>query len=116
MQFSPWADGSAAAREFLARISSAGVRKSNPECIVEAKVRLKGRPVISVEYANKHKEVIPVVGLTAPELLERIKGHSLESDTRDMLKKAGLEGTQLQSGWGSAQAHNAGIADKVPIV
>jgi large subunit ribosomal protein L53 len=39
VRFSPWEGDARSAREFLARITSASARASNPECKVEHQVR-----------------------------------------------------------------------------
>ena len=115
VQFSPWTGEARAAREFFTRITSEKARKSNPECVVEAKVRISGQPRIFVEYANKEQEMIIAIGITAPEIVEKIRSHSQDGDTRALLQKAGLEGTKLETHWGSSRRHNPGTAQKVPI-
>ena len=115
IQFSPTSESSRVARELYSRVGAAKARKSNPECVVEAKLRLAGDPLVFVEYSNKTRETIRAKGLNALEIIRKIREHSQEADTKEMLNKAGLEGTQLQSNWGSAQEHNPGTTQKVPI-
>ena len=43
----------ACAGEFLARVTSVPAQKSNPECTVESRVRVKGDPFVEVTYENK---------------------------------------------------------------
>ena len=53
VQFNPLDPRSTAAREFLARVTTAKAAKSNPECAVEPRVRNDAAPpVVAVEFAS----------------------------------------------------------------
>ena len=89
---------SRSAREFWARINCGKIRKSNPECKIESKLFLKGDPSVACEYSNKSSTKFSTVGLTAPQILERLQQLSDQMETSDVLQKVGVAGAQLDTG------------------
>jgi len=87
------------AREFWARITSGKLRKTNPDCKIEQRLLLKGFPSVGCEYTNKSTTVFSTVGLTAPQILERLQQLSDQMETSDVLRKVGVAGSQLESSW-----------------
>lgn len=117
VQLCPWTQaGATSARELLARLTAASVSSKNPECKISSRLRVTGPSLVEVEYEDHSKQVITTAGMTAPQILLKIQAHTQDGNTRELLKKAGLEGTQLETRWCStAQRHNPGTPQKVPI-
>lgn len=118
VQICPWTEaGATSARELLARLNSARIGSKNPDCKILGRLRVSGPSLVEVEYEDKSKKVITTAGKTAPQILSSIQAHTQDGNTRELLKKAGLEGTQLETRWCStAQRHDPGLPQKVPIV
>ena len=100
------------AREFWARITSGKIRKTNPECNIESRVLLRGSPSVGCEYANKSTAIFSTVGLTAPQILERLQQLSDQMETSDVLQRVGVAGSQLESSWDMVR-NAAGTSTKV---
>jgi hypothetical protein len=60
VQFSPYTGQARSAREFLARVTSQPARQSNPDCEVQARVRVKGDPFIEIQFDNKQAGRCPL--------------------------------------------------------
>lgn len=103
---------SRSARDFWARITSGKIQKTNPDCKIESRLLLKGSPSVACEYTNKNTTAFSTVGLTAPQILERLQQLSDQMETSDVLQKVGVAGAQLESGWDSAR-NAAGTSMKV---
>ncbi|PSC69249.1 39S ribosomal mitochondrial [Micractinium conductrix] len=102
VQFSPYTGQARSAREFLARVTSAPAQASNPECQVQARVRVKGDPYVEIEYGNKQVARIDTGKLTVAQILEQVQSRAEEMDTMQKLKEAGFGTSQLESGWQQA--------------
>ena len=122
VQFAPLKPESRSAKEFLARVTTAKAKASNPECKVETKVRISGSPFVLVEFANKQQDKIQTAGLTAPQILAQIQEKTQVVEAQDILQKVGLA---INSGKGSGigkldfgagqHTHKTGESRKVAI-
>lgn len=116
VQFSPWTGTARSAREFLARVSSVPAQKSNPECKVESKVRVKGDPFVEVTYENQQVARIYTADLNVEQIVEQLRTKIEEMDTATKLKAAGIHGQVLESKWGESlgKERELGEAQFVP--
>ena len=94
VRFSPWLTDCRSARDFLARITSA--QGTNPDCQITTQLRVSGRPSVTVEYSNKRSDTFDTSGLSAPQILARLRSLSDEMDTSDILSKVGVANTKLE--------------------
>lgn len=97
IQFNPFDPRSTAVREFLARCSSARARASNPDCVVEYKIRNdKAPPVVAVEFVNGVKDQFNCHKFTVNDINARIDSVSKEMETKALLQDAGLKYSDLR--------------------
>lgn len=97
VQFSPWNEKSVSAREFLARVSSKNAKTSNPDCKISSAVRVKGDPLVQVEFDNKHVELLNTSAMKVNDIITLIKTKADEMETMGKLKAAGFGNEQLHS-------------------
>lgn len=63
VQFSPFTGNSRSAREFLARVTAPKAQASNPDCVVDGRVRIKGSAAYSRTpcHLRTYKEHLPTL-------------------------------------------------------
>lgn len=121
VRFSPWADHTSSAREFLARCTAPKAMASNPDLKVEVLLRIKGDPYVEVEYNNKQVERFASGHLNVEQLMFEIKARSAALTTMELLKKGGMEGQLLESPWDGNPGKTkqplgeSGLTFKVPV-
>ena len=92
VQFNPLDPRSTAAREFLARVTTAKAAKSNHECAVEPRVRNDAAPpVVAVEFASGARDQFNVHRMTVDDIAGRIKTVSDQMAVKQSLAEAGLK-------------------------
>jgi|TARA_B110000967_G_scaffold134146_1_gene136971 large subunit ribosomal protein L53 len=94
IQFSASDQRSAAVREFLKRCQAAKV--SNPECVLEHKVRSDDAPpVVAVEFVNGFKDQFNCHKMNVEQIAQRIRDVANGMETTELLKQAGLNSDTL---------------------
>ena len=92
VQFNPLDPRSTAAREFLARVTTAKAAKSNPECAVEPRVRNDAAPpVVAVEFASGARDIVHGHAMDVKLIARRIKTVSDQMAVKQSLAEAGLK-------------------------
>ena len=116
IRFSPWAaKDSCSAREIVQRLSGPQAKASNPDCKIEVLVRVKGEPMVAVQYKNGVIDRFPSAALSAQQILARLRDRSAELEAAEFLAKSGAAGNKLDSPWGRGdEAFQSGTAVKVP--
>ena len=78
-------------------------------------MRVKGEPLVAVQYKNGVVDKIPSANLSAQQILARLRDRSAELEAAEFLQKSGAAGNQLESRWGSgSDSFQSGTAIKVP--
>ena len=78
-------------------------------------MRVKGEPLVAVQYKNGVVDKIPSANLSAQQILARLRDRSAELEAAEFLQKSGAAGNQLESTWGSgSDSFQSGTAIKVP--
>lgn len=94
IQFAASDQRSAAVREFLKRCQAA--RESNPECVLEHRVRSDDAPpVVAVEYVNGFKDQFNCHKMNVEQIAQRIRDVANGMETTELLKQAGLDSAAL---------------------
>jgi large subunit ribosomal protein L53 len=94
IQFAASDQRSAAVREFLKRCQAA--RESNPECVLEHRVRSDDAPpVVAVEYVNGFKDQFNCHKMNVEQIAQRIRDVANGMETTELLKQAGLDSASL---------------------
>lgn len=112
VQFSPLSPGGRSVREFLNRITTRKAAASNPDCEVLTRVRVKGDAFCRIEYKNGLSDEFETAKLKAEDIFERMKHAAEEMDTKEVMKKAGLDTSGLRSQWSGVKSF-AGKAQRV---
>jgi hypothetical protein len=117
VRFSPLQPGAKAAREFVARITAAKIRATNPQCEIVTKLRVAATApsVIVTHAASKQTETIDISGLSADRIFERLRSLSDNGATSEIMKNFGGTGSTLSSDW-DAGRNNAGTSTRQMIV
>jgi 39S ribosomal protein L53/MRP-L53 len=72
VRLSPLLGTSRSAREFLARVTAPKAKASNPDCIVEVRIRTQGEPYVQVTYSQGTIDRIPTSDLTCQQVVAKI--------------------------------------------
>lgn len=102
------------ARDFLHRINSSSVRKSNPDCIIGTAVRRGVQPHVWVEFQDKTTQTFDLTSMSGAQLVDKLRFVSRAGDTEALLQKAGLTNLKL-GGLVSQDKGKFGIVNKTRI-
>eukprot|EP00884_Botryococcus_braunii_P005913 jgi/Botrbrau1/15322/Bobra.0319s0008.1 len=115
IQFSPLSPEGRSVREFLNRISAGTAAASNPDCEILTRVRVKGQAFCRIEYKNGQSDQFETARLKAEDIFERMKHAAVEMETKEIMKKAGMDSSGLTSHWGGVKSF-AGKAQRIQSV